>query len=330
MLSLPDFKEKQIILVFLNRGEKLSFKNDNLVILDEDKKIKHQSSCYRLFSLFVVGHYTITTGLLARAKKFGFSIVFMSHSLKPYAYWNAHLEGNTLLRKKQYDYNSLDIAVWFVKNKIHNQKESLKKIRNKDDKIKETIKSLSQYENNLILKCDISLKELLGLEGIASRMYFQALFYEFQWRGRKPRAKIDMSNCLLDMGYSVLFNFMDGLLGLYGFDVYKGVYHKEFYQRKSLVCDFVEPFRPIIDYSIRRAYKLNQIKKEDFIISNGQYRLFGKKSLPYMDFLTKALLANKEEMFKYVQAYYRAFMRSKPIELYPYFDIIDKKEKIAC
>ena len=51
MMSLPDFKQKQIILALLNMGEKLSFKNDNIVITDVDGKIKHQSTCYKLFAL---------------------------------------------------------------------------------------------------------------------------------------------------------------------------------------------------------------------------------------------------------------------------------------
>ena len=330
MLNLPDFKEKQIIFALLSHGDKLSFKNDNIVILDKDKNIKHQSSCYKLFSLFVVGHYTMTTGLLARAKKFGFGIVFMNHSLKPYAYWNAGTEGNVLLRKKQYNYKSLDIALRLVSNKIDNQIKTLQKIRNKEDVIKFAIKSLNEYKNKLAFSKDLSSSEILGLEGIASKIYFQTLFKDHSWIARRPRVKMDMTNCLLDIGYTLLFNLIEGLLNLYGFDTYKGVYHKEFYQRKSLVCDLVEPFRPIIDYRIRKAYKLNQIKKDDFIISQNQHRLFGKKSLPYLGFLIESLMLNKADIFKYIQSYYRAFIRSKSIEEYPYYDILLEKEKTAC
>ena len=42
MMSLPDFKQKQIIFALLGMGEKLSFKNDNIVITDAYGKIKHQ------------------------------------------------------------------------------------------------------------------------------------------------------------------------------------------------------------------------------------------------------------------------------------------------
>ena len=50
MLTLPDFKQKQIVFAFLSYGEKIRFSNDNLIILDEDGNIKHQSTCYKLLA----------------------------------------------------------------------------------------------------------------------------------------------------------------------------------------------------------------------------------------------------------------------------------------
>lgn len=328
MLGYPDFKEKQIVLALLSHGDKLSFKNDNIIITDADKNIKHQSSCYRIFSLFVVGHLTVTTGLLQRAKRFGFSIIFMNHNLKPYAFWNASAEGNVLLRKKQYAYNSQDIAKKLVQNKIFNQIKVLQKIRKREKQVNKTIHSLKEYKEKLLTN-PLTLKEILGLEGIASKIYFQSLFKEYEWRARRPRTKMDKTNSLLDIGYTLLFHFIEGLSNLYGFDIYQGVYHKTFYQRKSLVCDLIEPFRPVIDDRLRKAYRLGQIKSDDFTVSQGQHILFGKKSLPYLGFFIEALISNKQDLFRYIQSYYRSFIRSRSIEEYPYFDI-SGKEKIAC
>ena len=55
MMSSRDFECKQLAFVFTNDEEKISFKNDNLVITDKDGKVKHQSTCYRLFALFICG-----------------------------------------------------------------------------------------------------------------------------------------------------------------------------------------------------------------------------------------------------------------------------------
>ena len=82
MMSTRDFECKQIAFVFTSKGEKISFKNDNLLILDEEGKVKHQSTCYRLFLLFICGDYCITSGLFDRASKFGFNIVLMSPNLR--------------------------------------------------------------------------------------------------------------------------------------------------------------------------------------------------------------------------------------------------------
>lgn len=318
MLSAPDFKQKQIIVALVNHGERFSFKNDNIIITNKDDVIIHQSSCYRLFALFIIGHTTITTGLLQRSKKFGFNITFLSYGLIPYGSWGAKAEGNVILRKKQYDYTGTAIAQLLVINKIEQQILALKQIRNKSDKLKKSIKALQNYKNKLPNNT-YNIQEILGVEGIASRVYFAEMFNDMEWKGRKPRVKHDKINLLLDIGYTQLFHFIDALLNLYGFDIYKGVYHQTFYQRKSLVCDLVEPFRVLIDKRIRKAYKLNQIHDEDFFFRNGQYKLMGKKGKPYILFLLQSLLKNKQEIFIYIQSYYRAFMQDKPIDKYPIF-----------
>ena len=320
MLTAPGFKEKQIIFALLSRGEKLSFKNDNIVIHDSEGKIKHQSTCYRLFALFVVGHISITSGLLQRAEKFGFTIVLMTHNLRVYGTWSCPTRGNVMLRKKQYQYADSAIARLLVANKINNQLATLKSIRQKQPHITKAINSIKKYQMTLS-DGDLPLQKLLGIEGIASRVYFRSIFADFDWTARRPRVKHDITNCLLDIGYTMLFNILEALLNIYGFDLYQGVYHQQFYQRKSLVCDIVEPFRPLVDARIRKAHKLNQIHPEDFSFLQNQYSLFGKKACPYVMWLLETLIARKQDMFIFVQSYYRAFMKQKPIDQYPVFGI---------
>jgi len=318
MMSLPDFRYKQIIIANLTEGEKLSFKNDNVIIADREGKVRHQSTCYRLFALFIIGNISITSGLLQRAKRFGFTITLFNHGLRPYGSWQFKTEGNVLLRKKQYAYDGTAIAQHLVKNKIAGQIAFLNKRRNKSAKLKDAILKLHEY-NERMPDTTLDFGEILGLEGVASRLYFSHMFDNIEWGGRTPRAKKDIPNLLLDIGYMLLFHLMDALLNLYGFDTYKGVYHREFYQRKSLVTDLVEPFRPVVDYAIRKAYNLGQINEDDFDFIDGRYRLFWKNSKPYTTLLLQALLEHREEMFLYVQKYYRAFMRDKPINEYPIF-----------
>jgi CRISPR-associated protein Cas1 len=319
MLSLPDFREKNIVICFASEGQKVSFKNDNLIIKDEEENTILQTTCHKIFSLWIAGNITITSGILERSKKFGFSIYMLSHSCKPYGLWNSAAEGNFLLRKKQYDYNDLSIARRLVCNKIINQTELLKSIRSKSQDIKDAIEKMTEYAQQTATAADLQV--LLGLEGIASRLYFSHWFAGMDWHGRRPRTKMDIVNTTLDIGYTYLFNIVECMLNLYGFDLYQGVYHRCFYQRKSLVCDVVEPFRCIIDKQIKRSYGLKQMQKDDFREQKGQYFLKIEKNKDYTRWLIQSLLEHKEDMFSYVQEYYRCFMRQKEIEHYPFFKI---------
>ena len=258
MLNANDFGKKQIIFLFTNAGEKLSFSNDNIVVKDRDGKVKHQSTCYRLFMVCVIGNISITSGLIQRSKKFGFSICLMSTTFRVYEIIGTRMEGNTLLRKRQYEYSENDIGRKIEQNKINNQKEALKNIRSKTEEVKEGIKLLEE----MVEKLDAPLEylEVMGIEGNAARVYFPRVFNNVNWKGRKPRIKSDYINVTLDIGYTMLFNIVDSILQVYGFDTYYGVFHKCFYMRKSLVCDLMESMRPIVDYQVRKAINLGDRK----------------------------------------------------------------------
>lgn len=319
MLSLPDFKEKKVIICLATEGQKISFRNDNLLIKDSEDQIVLQATCHRIFSVWIIGHITMTSGIIQRSQKFAFSIYLLSYGHRLYGVWNNVTEGNFLLREKQYAHQSLALAKHIVANKIGNQLILIQKIRTKSERDKEAINLLKGYREAVLNVSE--LKSILGYEGSASRIYFKHFFDNFNWEGRKPRTKINPVNTVLDIGYTYLFNFIDSLLNLYGFDVYKGIYHQSFYQRKSLVCDLVEPFRCLIDSQVKKSWNLGQFKDKDFLQIKKQYFLKRDVNKEYVSVLVKAILEHKEDMFDYVQKYYRAFMRDKAAEEFPIFEI---------
>ncbi|MFQ9114277.1 type V CRISPR-associated endonuclease Cas1 [uncultured Eubacterium sp.] len=317
MLNANDFNKKQIIFLFTNQGEKLSFSNDNIIVKDKNGKIKHQSTCYRLFMVCVIGNISITSGLIQRSKRFGFSICLMTTTFKVYEILGARMEGNTLLHKCQYEYDSNDIGRLIEKNKIENQLQALKNIRNKSEYVKDGIKLIESMLPQL--NEDIEYLEIMGIEGNAARVYFPRIFDVVTWKGRKPRVKSDYINTTLDIGYTMLFNIVDAILQVYGFDTYYGVFHKCFYMRKSLVCDIMEPMRPIIDWQVRKAINLGQCKEEHFDVYNHRWVLKYKNNPDYIQFLMKAILEYKESIFMYIQSYYRYFMKKKSVTELPRF-----------
>jgi CRISPR-associated protein Cas1 len=161
---------------------------------------------------------------------------------------------------------------------------------------------------------------LRGIEGSASKIFFAHYFKELKRYKREPRTRADIINLLMDMGYSFLYNFIEANLNLYGFDVYRGVYHKLFFERKSLACDLVEPFRCVIDKAILKAYNLGQINEKDFSFKNGEYELAWDKRDPYVKIMLKAILERKMDFFDYVKQYYRFIMGA--VEKFPNFTFV--------
>jgi CRISPR-associated protein Cas1 len=319
MIDKTDFMAKQMVFYFPSQGDKMTFQNDNIVIKDKNKHTKFQVTCYRIFVVFVVGDTTITTGLISRAKKFGFSLCLMNRNMKMYQFISSRMEGNTVLRKRQYEYDGMEIGQHITLNKVMNQRFALMNIRNKNELLQDAIRLLDEHIEKL--KCQqFGLNQIMGLEGSAARTYFSQMFNMVVWNGRKARIKPDYINASLDIGYTILFNVIDALLNVYGFDEYYGVLHRCFYMRKSLVCDLQEPFRPIIDYATRKAVNLKQIKEEDFTVYNNKFVLNWKKSPEYTQIYLKAILEYKEAIFMYIQSYYRAVMKQKCANEYPMFD----------
>ena len=319
MMSLSDFNSKQILFLITKNGETLSFKNDNVIVKDKDNKIIHQSTCYNLFAIFIIGHITITSGLIQRAKKFGFSIAFFTTTFRLYYVMSSTAEGNVILRQKQYNYDSLEAAKSLIMNKVSNQRTMLMHQRNKDKEISEAVALLDNY----IIKLETadSIQSIMGYEGSASRAYFKAHFNNIVWHGRKPRIKYDMTNALLDIGYTMLFAYIDALLAIYGFDRYLGILHRQFYMRKSLVCDIIEPFRIIVDKQVKKGINLGQFKEKDFEIYDNKWCLKYEKSSEYIAVFMKEIVAYKQEIFIYVRDFYRSFMKEELNNSFPVWNM---------
>ena len=150
MMSLQDLDKKQLVSVFCNDGEKISFKNDNLVVCDKFGKLKLQITCYRILILFVVGGFTLTSGIIQKSHKFAFPIFLLTNSLKVYEKFGYKLQGNVILRRKQYEHqDDIELAKFFVKNKIKNQLYVLKSRRNKSEYIDITISKIQNYLQKL-------------------------------------------------------------------------------------------------------------------------------------------------------------------------------------
>jgi len=316
MLTLSDFKQKKIIFVIKHQNFKNEIKFHNCNIrLYKGNEFVNQISCHLVLSIFIIGDCTITSVLIRKVKEYGISIFLLNNSFQQYAEIMSVAEGNYALREIQYCMGSkkiMELSKIFIKNKIINQFKILKRLDKNvgDEKLKQTLQTLESCKN---------VNQILGVEGAFSNYYFKNIFRDIGWYRRAPRTKEDIPNFLLDIGYTFLFNFIDSLLRLFGFDTYKGIYHQLFFQRKSLSCDVMEPIRCLIDYELVKAYNLGRINKKDFKFKNGRFS-FKKYDIQkkYLDIWFDLIMKNKVEIYTYILEFYRYLLNPEKYKV-PYF-----------
>lgn len=322
MFTHKDIEFRSIFVINCLEHRTLRVSNGELMLeetLEEGAKTLTKLPFQKILMLFVIGHISITTPLIEKCKKFNVGLVVTNLSLRPVFFESNSAESNFLLRQRQYTLSKEDISIAkvLVSNKIANQLSLLQKTRLKDE---QTIKAKAVCERALMLvEKQKEYNKLMGLEGGVSKAFFSAYFQTNGWKARQPRVKNDAINATLDIGYTILFNYIECFVRMFGFDVYVGVYHRLWFRRKSLICDLIEPFRCIIDKTVRTAFNRKQFSNKDFNINKGEWRLKFEKNKDYSKVFFDALLPYKMEIFKYVQSYYRCFMRGADMVSYPKF-----------
>lgn len=323
MFTHKDIETKTIfVLNCIESERRLRVCNGELMLEElngDEHKTLTKFPFQKILALFIIGPISITTPLIDKCKRYGIALIVVKTNLRPTFVWANTAEANYLLRKRQFEYQTenIDIAKHLVRNKIKNQRCNLIKTRKRDGL---TCNAISYCEAAIDSIDDIvSYEQLLGLEGAVSKNYFAAYFQSLDWQGRHPRIKCDILNLTLDIGYTILFNYMECFLRMFGFDLYVGVYHRLWFKRKSLVCDLIEPFRCIIDHTILLAYHRGQFKESDFVKTKHIYQLRQNRCSDYYRVFYNVLIGHKTDLFRYVQQYYRCFMGCKSVTTYPNF-----------
>ena len=120
-----------------------------------------------------------------------------------------------------------------------------------------------------ILKEKDTAAEIMGIEGLASQIYFKAygqMFKsELKFNGRNRRPPRDPINAVLSLAYTFLTRDMCSILDIQSFETYLGFLHGIRYGRKSLALDLIEVFRqPVADRLVLRLFNKQVLTKYDF------------------------------------------------------------------
>nr|WP_321352800.1 CRISPR-associated endonuclease Cas1 [uncultured Methanoregula sp.] len=117
-----------------------------------------------------------------------------------------------------------------------------------------------------------SLADLLGIEGMATRMYYRALTEiipkPFGFHGRTRHPPRDPVNSLMSYGYGILYGVIRTSLIKAKLSPFYGVLHADYRKQEPLVYDFIEEFRqPIVDRTVLTLINRQQIDTSQFSIT---------------------------------------------------------------
>lgn len=306
MLTRPELDSKQILTIVVEPGResRLRLSNKNIVY-EKDGEIINKCSLSRLLHIMIIGDISITTNLIRELNEQGVSVSLLKNNLTPYAYFGFETQANFMLRSQQYSMSSElshCVAKSIVADKIHNQAVLLRRIGGDPP-------GFSKYSLKVLSAQD--LQSLLGVEGSASKHFFREYYHAYGWKRRSPRTKEDSLNFMLDIGYTTLFNFTDAVCRHFGFDTYKGVYHTQFFARRSLVCDLMEPFRCLIDNRTRTALSLKIVNPEMFHKSRYGIYTDWKDTTKISRLYAQEVMDNRLLIFEYVSSFYKYIMHQQ-------------------
>jgi len=220
---------------------------------------------YKVDKILLFGNQQITSQALALAFENNIDVLFLSTKgrLKGKVYPN--ISKNVYLRFAQYECwrdkeRRLKLTKIFIKGKIVNQQNLLKRYKIYDERLEGLMLNVERAKDN---------EELLGMEGLASKYYFEDLKniipkdYNFDGRNRRPPK--DEVNSLLSLTYTMVLNEIISQVERNGLDSYVGFLHSIKYGRQSLPLDLLEEFRQYFcDLFVIKLLNRKEITKLDF------------------------------------------------------------------
>jgi len=174
----------------------------------------------------------------------------------------------------------LDAPRMMIAGKIRNCRVLLR--RNGGESVGRTVGQLAELAKHAEIA--VGAAELLGTEGVAARLYFDAFpalvprAAELPGpafgglRNRRPPA--DAINCLLSFCYGMLTREVMAACLAVGFDPYVGLFHRPRFGRPAMVLDLAEEFRPLLaDSTVLTLVNNREISGSDFLVRAGAVTL---------------------------------------------------------
>ena len=164
-----------------------------------------------------------------------------------------------------------------IQGKIRNGRVLLRRNGESLDRVVAQLAGLAEQAGNVA-----DHATLLGIEGAAARLYFQAFPSLLRSEGlpgpaftglRNRRPPTDAVNCLLSFCYALLAKEMLAACLIVGFDPYLGLLHRPRFGQ-ALALDLAEEFRPLLaDSCVLTLVNNREVGASDFVIRAGAVSL---------------------------------------------------------
>lgn len=113
----------------------------------------------------------------------------------------------------------------------------------------EHLVELNRYDEANLLRsylCQIQPGDPTNREGHAAKVYFNALFgMDF------TRSEENIINSALNYGYSIILSAFNREIVANGYVTQLGIFHDNMFNHFNLSCDFMEPFRILVDRKVK-------------------------------------------------------------------------------
>lgn len=239
-------------------------------------------------SIICLCNTTVSTPFIGFCGENGISLSFHSDNGKFYGRIYGAVNGNVLLRQKQYGIigksDSVEIVRNILRGKIINSKNTLMRAAKGTSNDEENSLRKAAYlleEQLLLLETADTIDSMRGIEGSAASIYFRVFDHMmktednkmlFEKRSRRPPE--NRTNALLSFVYMLLKNDVQSALESVGIDPAAGYLHTLRPGRPSMALDLMEELRsPLCDRFVISLINLKQIKSDCFIVDGGVFNL---------------------------------------------------------
>jgi CRISP-associated protein Cas1 len=262
------------------QGARVGLDGEVLEVRSREQGVIGKARLFELSQLVLMGNVQVSAQAIRELCGRGIPVCWMSYGGWLSGFTDGLGHNNVEIRRAQFraaedERFALGLARRFVRNKVANCRTLLR--RNHPDAPEPTLRELSTIAE--ATEGAPGMPQLLGIEGNAARLYFEAfpalirpasggeLAFDFTTRSRRPPR--DPVNALLSFAYSLLGKDLAITARAVGLDPFLGFFHQPRHGRPALALDLMEEFRPIIaDSVVLSAINTGIMTSSDFVRSS--------------------------------------------------------------